>query len=128
MKALIVVSLLALCLLGLMTASASAQAGGPVCLRIIEFDEIAQFFFLPTGGGQVVLTGMSVTFGDAYSGSGYVSGNEFTFSLSSGLLPGLLEGVVNLASNEGAGSATFADTGDNLPLTYSISSPPCAVQ
>jgi hypothetical protein len=125
MKALIVVSLLGFCLLGVMTASASAQAIGPSCLNIAEFAEVAQFFALPTGGGQVILTGQSLTFGDAYTGSGYLVGSDFTFSVASGLL-GLMEGVLNLSTGQGVGSVTFADTNEIQPLTYSLSAPPCA--
>ena len=62
MKTLIVVSALALSLLGLMTAPAAAQASGPFCLRIVELEEVAQFFALATGGGQVILTGENITF------------------------------------------------------------------
>jgi hypothetical protein len=126
MKALIVVSLLGFCLLGVMTASASAQAIGPSCLNIAEFAEVAQFFALPTGGGQLILTGQSLTFGDAYTGSGYLVGSDFTFSVASGLLPGLLEGVLNLSTGQGVGSVTFADTNEIQALTYSLSPPPCA--
>ncbi len=103
MKTLIVVSTLALSLFGLMTAPVAAQATGPFCLRIVEFDEVAQFFALATGGGQVILTGENITFGDAYSGAGYLIGSDFVFSAVSGLLPGLLEGVINLGSNRASG-------------------------
>ena len=126
MKTLIVVSTLALSLFGLMTAPVAAQATGPFCLRIVEFDEVAQFFALATGGGQVILTGENITFGDAYSGAGYLTGNDFVFSAVSGLLPGLLEGVINLGSNQGFGSVTFADTGKIESVTYATFAPPCA--
>ena len=126
MKTLIVVSTLALSLLGLRTAPVAAQATGPFCLRIVEFDEVAQFFVLATGGGQVILTGENITFGDAYSGAGYVIGSDFVFSAVSGLLPGLLEGVINLGSNKGFGSVTFSDTGKIESVTYATFSPPCA--
>jgi hypothetical protein len=53
-------------------------------------------------------------------------GSDFTFSVASGLLPGLLEGVLNLSTGQGVGSVTFADTNEILPLTYSLSAPPCA--
>ena len=62
MKTLIVVSALALSLLGLMTAPAAAQQSGLFCLRIVEPEEVAQFFALATGGGQVILTGENITF------------------------------------------------------------------
>jgi hypothetical protein len=120
-----VVSLVALCLLAAMPAQVAAQASGPLCLFIVEFDEVAQFFALPTGGGQLILTGESVTFGDAYTGSGYVTGSDFTFSVASGLLPGLLEGVISLGTGQGFGSATLVDAGKIVPLTYSFFSPPC---
>lgn len=126
MKTAMVVSLVALCLLAVMPAPVAAQASGPLCLSIVEFDEVAQFFALPTGGGQVILTGQSVTFGDAYTGSGYVTGSDFTFSVASGLLPGLLEGVISLGTGQGFGSATLVDTGDIVLLTYSLFAPPCA--
>lgn len=127
MKTLIAGSLLALCLLGTMTAPAQAQPIGPVCLEIVEFAEITEFFALPTGGDQLVLTGKSITFGDAYSGAGYIDGNDLIFSLSSGLLPGLLEGIINLSTGQGTGSITFADTGEIEALSYSIFSPPCVL-
>jgi hypothetical protein len=123
MKSLIVVSLLASCLLW--TAPVAAQASGPTCLRIVEFDEVIQVFILPTGGGQVVLTGASLTFSDAFTGSGYVAGNDFVFTLASGLLPGLLEGILNVNSGQGSGSATFADTGEIHTLRYRTFAPPC---
>ncbi len=125
MRTLIVVSTLVLGLFGLMTAPAAAQATGPICLRIVEFDEVAQFFALATGGGQLVLTGENITFGDAYSGAGYLIGNDFVFSVVSGLLPGLLEGVINLGSRQGFGSITFADTGKIESVTYATFAPPC---
>jgi hypothetical protein len=71
MNALIAVSLLVFGLLGVMTDRAAAQASGPTCLHIVEFEEIAQFFSLPTGGGQAILTGESITFG-ALRGSEWV--------------------------------------------------------
>jgi len=126
MKTLIVASTLVLCLLGLMTAPAAAQATGPICLRIVEFDEIAQFFALATGGGQLILTGENITFGDAYSGAGYLIGSDFVFSAVSGLLPGLLEGVINLSTGQGFGSITFTDTGQIESVTYTTFAPPCA--
>jgi hypothetical protein len=94
MKALILVGSLTLCLLGAMTTPAAAQASGPRCLSIVEFEEVAQFFTLPTEGGQYILTGQSLTFSDAYTGSGYLTtgltAGNFVFSLASGLLPGVL--------------------------------------
>jgi hypothetical protein len=120
MKTLMVVGLLACCLLGVMAAPVAAQVISPTCLNIVEFEEIARFFALPTGGAQLVLTGQSLTFGDSFSGSGYVSGGQFVFTLASGLLPGLLEGAINLSTQQGAGSATFADDGEIVTLTYSI--------
>lgn len=128
MKAAIAVSLLAFGLLGAMSAPVAAQVTGPVCLRIVEFDEVAQFFVLPTGGGQAILTGESLTFGDAYSGSGYLVGSDFSFSVMSGLLPGLLEGVVDLNTGAGSGSVTFADTGESQAVSYATFSPPCVLQ
>jgi hypothetical protein len=126
MKTLIALSLLVFCVLGVMTAPAAAQASGPHCLFIAELEEVAQFFALPTGGGQAILTGQSLTFDDAYTGSGYVTGNDFVFSLASGVLPGLLEGIISLTTGTGVGSVTFADTGQMLAATYSILPPPCA--
>jgi len=128
MKTLIAVSLLVFGLLGVMTDRAAAQASGPTCLHIVELEEIAQFFSLGTGGGQAILTGESITFGDAYTGSGYVVGNEFVFSLASGLLPGVLEGVLSLSTGKGFGSVTYADTGEIQTLSYSAFSPPCVLR
>jgi len=126
MKTLIVVSTLALSLLGMRTAPAGAQATGPFCLRIVEFEEVAQFFLLPTAGGQVIMTGENISFGDAYSGAGYVNGSNFVFSVMSGLMPGLLEGVINTGTGQGFGTATFSDTGLIQNVTYAAFSPPCA--
>src|SRR5262245_6768318 len=125
MRTWILVSTLALSLLGLMTPPAAAQAVGPFCLRIVEFDEVAQFFVLPTAGGQVILTGENISFGDAYSGAGYVTGNDFVFSAVSGLLPGVLEGIIRLGTDHGFGSVTFSDTGTIQNVTYATFSPPC---
>jgi hypothetical protein len=127
MKALIVVSLLASCLLWVRTAPVAAQASGPTCLRIVEFEEVLQVFALPTGGGQFILTGASLTFGDAFTGSGYVAGSDFIFSLASGFLPGFLEGVLSLNTGKGFGSATFADSGETESLRYSIFELPCTL-
>jgi hypothetical protein len=49
MKMLIAVSLLVFGLLGMMTDRAAAQASGPSCLHIVELEEVARFFALPTG-------------------------------------------------------------------------------
>lgn len=127
MKTLIVVMLLAFCLLTVMTSRVSAQASGPTCLHIVEFEEIVRIFALPTGGGQFILTGESLTFGDAFTGSGYMAGNDFIFSLASGLLPGLLEGALNLKTGNGSGSATFADTGEIHTLRYASSGASCVL-
>jgi hypothetical protein len=126
MKTLIVVSALALSLLDLWTAPAAAQATGPFCVRIVELEEVAQFFALATGGGQVILTGRTSRFGDAYSGAGYLTGNNFIFSAVSGLLPGILEGVINLGTGQGFGSITFSDTGVIQNVSYATFPPPCA--
>jgi hypothetical protein len=75
-----------------------------------------------------ILTGESITFGDAYTGSGYAVGNEFVFTLASGLLPGVLEGVLNLNTGKGFGSVTYADTGEIQTLSYSAFSPPCVLR
>jgi opacity protein-like surface antigen len=127
MKALIVASLLAFCLLGWMAAPAAAQVVGPLCLRIVEFGEIAQVFALPTGGGQMIVTGKSLTFGDAYTGAGYLEGTDFAFTLATGLLPAVLEGGLNLNTGQGQGSITFVDTSEIQNLTYAIFSPPCVL-
>ena len=126
MKTLIVVSALALSLLGLRTAPAAAQATGPFCLRIVEFEEVAQFFVLPMAGGHAILTGENISFGDAYSGAGYVTGGNFVFSVVSGLMPGVLEGTINMSTGQGFGSATFSDTGQIQHVTYATFAPPCA--
>jgi hypothetical protein len=128
MKTLIAVSLVVFCVLGVMTAPASAQATGPFCLQIVEFGEVAEFFALFTGGGQMILTGKSLTFGDAYSGAAYVEGTDLAFTLTSGLLPGILEGAINWSTGEGLGSITYVDTSEIQGLTFKTSSPPCVLQ
>ena len=130
MKTLIVVSVLvfAVAVLGVMTAPAEAQAAGPICLQVVEFGEIAEFFALPTGGGQLILTGKSLTFGDAYSGAGYVEGSDFAFTLTSGLLPGIMEGALNTSTGNGLGSITFVDTNEIQTLTFKFFAPPCVIQ
>ena len=128
MKTAIAASLLVFGLVGAMVDRVAAQAAsGPTCLHIVEFGEVAQFFSLPTGGGHAILTGESLTFGDAYTGAGYAKGNEFVFSLAAGLLPGVLEGVIHLNTGKGFGSVAYADTGEIQPLTYSAFSPPCVL-
>lgn len=128
MKMPIAVGLLVFGLMGAMVDRVAAQAtSGPTCLHIVEFGEIAQFFSLSTGGGQAILTGESITFGDAYTGAGYAKGNEFVFSLAAGLLPGLIEGVLDLNTGQGFGSVTYADTGAIEALTYSAFAPPCVL-
>ncbi len=126
MKTLIVVSALALSLLGLMTAPAAAQASGPFCLRIVELEEVAQFFALATGGGQVILAGENITFRRCVRGAGYLTGNNFVFSAVSGLLPGILEGVIHLGTGQGFGSITFSDTRVIQSVSYATFPPPCA--
>jgi hypothetical protein len=125
MRTLILVGSFAFFLLGAMMTPAAAQVGGPRCLRIVEFDEVAQFFTLPTGGGQFILTGQSLTFGDAYTGSGYLAAGNFVFSFASGLLPGLFEGILDVTTGEGNGSVTFSDNNEIRPLSYVLFSPPC---
>jgi hypothetical protein len=128
MKVMIVMSLVAFCVLGVMTAPAAAQATGPFCLQIVEFGEVAEFFALPTGGGQLILTGKSLTFGDAYSGAGYAEGNDFVFTLTTGLLPGVMEGAINVGTGDGLGSITFVDTSEIQALTFKSFGPPCVLQ
>jgi hypothetical protein len=127
MKGLIVVSLLACCGLGMMAAPSRAEAVGPFCLQIVEFGEVAEFFALATGGGQLIVTGKSLTFGDAYTGAGYIEGNDLVFSLTTGLAAAVLEGGINLNVGAGLGSATFIDTGQIQDLTYRLFTPPCVL-
>jgi len=128
MKTLIVVSLLAFCVLGAMMAPVAAQAAGPFCLQIVEFTEVAELFALSTGGGQLILTGKSLTYGDAYSGAGYVDGTDFVFTLSSGLLPGVMEGKLKIGTGNGLGSVTFVDNDESRELTFKFFAPPCVIQ
>jgi hypothetical protein len=129
MKTLIVVSLLAFCVLGaLMTPVAAQQITGPRCLQIVEFGELVEFFVLPTGGGQLILTGKSITYGDAYSGSGYVDGTDVVFSFFSGLLPGLLQGQVTISTGDGTGTVIFVDNNQIQELTFKSFAPPCVLK
>ena len=128
MKTLIVVSLLAFCVLGAMMTPVAAQAAGPFCLQVLEFGDVAEVFALPTGGGQLILTGKSLTFADAYSGAGYVDGTDFVFTLSSGLLPGFMEGRLNIGTGDGLGSITFVDNNEIQGLTFKFFAPPCEIQ
>jgi len=121
----ILVGALTVCLLGAIMTPAAAQVGGPRCLRIVEFEEIAQFFELPTAGGQFILTGQSLTFGDAYTGSGYLDAGNFVFTFASGLLPGLFEGIINVGTGLGGGSVTFSDNNEIRSVRYVLFSPPC---
>src|SRR5262245_58133343 len=107
MKTLIGVSLLAFCVLGaMMTPVAAQQAVGPFCLQIVEFAEVVELFVLPTGGGQMILTGRSRTYVDTYSGSAYLDGKFLTFTIFSGLLPGMLGGILDTTSGDGFGAVT----------------------
>jgi hypothetical protein len=129
MKTPIVVSLLAFCVLGAtMTPVAAQQAIGPVCLQIVEFAEVVEFFALPTGGGQMILTGKSLTYSDAYSGSGYVDDINVFFTFSSGSLPGLLAGVLIKNSGDGIGSVTYADNNQVQLLSFKTFAPPCVLK
>ena len=129
MKTLIVVSLLACCVLGvMMTPVAAQQATGPVCLQIVEFAEAVEFFVLSTGGGQLILTGKSVTYGDAYSGAGYIEGGNVFFTFFSGLLPGMLQGSLKLATGDGIGTVIYADNNEIQELTFKSFAPPCVLK
>jgi hypothetical protein len=127
MKTLIVVSVLAFCVLGaMMTPVAAQQATGPICLEIVEFAEVVELFVLSTGGGQLILTGKSLTYGDAYSGAGYVEGPDVFFTFFSGLLPGMLQGKLTIDTGDGIGTVVFADTNQIENLTFKSFAPPCA--
>jgi hypothetical protein len=76
----------------------------------LEFAEAVQLFALSTGGGQFILAGKSLTYGDAYSGSGYVDGASLAFSFFSGLLPGMLQGTLTLATGERAPAPSSTPT------------------
>ena len=129
MKTLIGVSVLAFCLLGAMMTPVAAQQGtGPRCLQIVEFSELVEFFLLPTGGGQLILTGKSITFGDAYSGSGYVDGPDVVFSFFSALLPGMLQGRVTQSTGDGTGTVIFVDNNQIQELTFKFFAPPCVLK
>lgn len=129
MKTLIGVSLLAFCVLGaMMTPVAAQQVTGPRCLQIVEFGEAVEFFVLSTGGGQLILTGKSLTYGDAYSGSGYVDGPDFFFSFFSGLLPGLLQGQITISTGDGSGTVIYADNNQIQELTFKSFAPPCVLK
>jgi hypothetical protein len=127
MKVPIAVSLLACCVLGAMTAPAVAQTTGPHCVEIVEFGEVAEFFGLGTGKGQLIATGKSITFGDAYTGASYIEGNVIVFTLAIGLVPAVLEGQINLSNGQGHGSIIFLDTSEGQALTYRLFSPPCVL-
>jgi hypothetical protein len=129
MKTPIVVSLLAFCVLGAtMTPVAAQQAIGPICLQIVEFAEVVEFFVLPTGGGQMMLTGKSLTYVDTYSGSGYIDGKFLTFTVFSGLLPGMLGGILDITTGDGFGAVTFADNNQTQDLEFKSFAPPCVLQ
>ena len=129
MKTLIVVSLLAFCVLGaMMTPVAAQQATGPRCLQIVEFAELVEFFVLPTGGGQLILTGKSLTYGDAYSGSGYVDGPDVAFTFFRGLLPGMLQGSIKISTGDGIGTVIYADNNQIQELTFKSFAPPCVLK
>jgi hypothetical protein len=129
MKTLIVVSVLAFCVLGATTTPVAAQqASGPRCLQIVEFAELVELFVLPTGGGQFILTGKSLTYGDSYSGSLYVEGTEVLFTVFSGLLPGMLSGTLTIATGDGFGAVIFADTNQIQELTFKSFAPPCVLK
>jgi hypothetical protein len=127
MKTAIAVSLLACCVLGALTAPAAAQLLGPHCVEIVEFGEVAEFFGLGTGNGQLIVTGKSLTFGDAYTGASYIEGSIIAFTLAIGMLPAVLEGAINLSNGQGLGSITFIDTSESQSLTYRLFSPPCVL-
>jgi hypothetical protein len=129
MKTLIVVSLLAFCVLGaMMTPVAAQQSTGPICLQIQEFVEVVEFFVLSTGGGQLILTGKSLTYGDAYSGSGYIDGPDFFFTFFSGLMPGMLQGTIKISTGAGIGTVVFLDNNQIRELTFKSFPPPCVLQ
>lgn len=129
MKTPIVVSLLAFCVLGAtMTPVAAQQAIGPFCLQIVEFAEVVEFFVLPTGGGQMMLTGKSLTYVDTYSGSAYSDGKFVTFTVFSGLLPGMLGGILEISRGDGFGAVTFADNNQTQDLEFKSFAPPCVLK
>jgi hypothetical protein len=125
MKTPITVTVLVLLAAGPLVGAAAAQAASPFCLYVTAFDEHVEMFALPIGGGQYVLTGRSLTFGDAYSGSGYAEGDLAEISLVSGLAPATVQATLALSTGGGDGFITFLDSGDIVDTGYEAYSPPC---
>jgi hypothetical protein len=94
----------------------------------VEFAEVVEFFVLSTGGGQLILTGKSLTYGDAYSGSGYVDGPDVVFTFFSGLLPGILQGRLTMSTGDGIGTVIYIDNNQIQELTFKSSAPPCVLK
>lgn len=125
MKAAIIVTMLVVLAAGPVVDGAAAQVVGPFCLYVTAFDEHVEMFALPTAGGQYILTGRSLTFGDAYSGSGYAEGDLAEISLVSGLAPATVQATLALGTGSGSGFMTFLDNGEIVDTGYEMYPSPC---
>jgi hypothetical protein len=125
MKTVITMTMLVLLAAGPLVGAASAQAVIPFCLFGVAFDEHVEMFALPTGGAQYVLTGRSLTFGDAYSGSGYAEGDLAEISLVSAFAPATVQATLTLSTGIGNGFITLLDIGEIVDTAYELYAPPC---
>jgi hypothetical protein len=135
MHVLPVVLLLIPGLLGL-TAGATAEPIGPVCLERSPSGEILELFIQPSGGPNFLISGRIGPAGTGVpiSGSGYVTGGSFRFSLA-GQAPNvagrfqITDGVFDAATSTATGRCytigISTGCGSGTPVTYTtVACPP----
>jgi hypothetical protein len=136
MRVLPIVLLLIQGLLGLTAGASAAEPVGPVCLERSPFGEILELFVQPSGGPNFLISGRigSAETGVPISGSGYVTGGSFRFSLS-GQAPDIAgrllvtDGLFDAATNTATGRCYTIGTpigcGSGTPVTYTtVACPP----
>jgi hypothetical protein len=121
--------------LGLGAAPAAADPVGPVCLQRTPFGETLELFVQAGGGSNFLLSGRlgPAATGVPVSGSGYIAGNSFRFSLSghspnSGGRLQITDGALDLTTLGGTGRCYTIGTpgGCGAGITVTYTSVPCS--
>lgn len=131
MRVLLVAAVLTYGVLGLSPLEATADPAGPFCLERGPMGDVLELFILPSGGPNFLISGRigQAASGVPLSGSGYITGNSFRFSLS-GQAPSaaarlfVADGVFNLTTNTGTGECytigTSGGCGNGTAVTYTV--------
>jgi hypothetical protein len=140
MRRVLVASLLALALLGVAAAPATAaDALGPFCLVFAPLDEFPITIFVLPNGTQFLLSGSGLweTGPVSFSGSAFVNGNNLVFSLLSANIGSeggqalAFTGSINLNTSLGTGSCSRIGEpeglcGDGVALLYGVAPGDCS--